>query len=116
MYYALLACMAGQNDTGQQIATHLFLHFLPIIIFNLAFLAIPREQALLATLVATINKMAAWHLQGHACSVCQKRVKRYMKPVRVDQENNKTTSKIRTYPYPLLFASYKVGCHIELHL
>jgi hypothetical protein len=76
--------MAGPNNTGQQIVTHLFLYFLPIIIFNLAFLAIPREEVLLHTLLATIRKTAAWHLQGHACSTHQKRVERYKKPVRVD--------------------------------
>jgi hypothetical protein len=82
--------MAGPNDTGQQIATHLFLHLLQIIIFNLACIAIPRKQASLHTLVGTIHKMAAWCLQGHACTIHQKRVKRYKKPVGVDQENNKT--------------------------
>jgi hypothetical protein len=112
----LLACMAGKNNTGQQIATHLFLHLLPIIIFNLAFRVVPRKQASLHTLVATIHTTAAWHLQEHACNVCQKRVKRYKKPVTVNQENNKTTNKMRAYLVPFLFASHKVDCCIQLHL
>jgi hypothetical protein len=47
MYYVLLACMAGPLDTGQQIATTLYIHLLPIIIFKLTFLAIPRDLSLL---------------------------------------------------------------------
>jgi hypothetical protein len=108
--------MAGPNNTGQQLVTHLFLHLLPNIIFNLAFIAIPRKLALLHTLVATIHKTAAWRLQGHASSVHQKRVKRYKKPVRVNQENNKITSKVRMYLVPFLFTSYKVSCFVESHL
>jgi hypothetical protein len=69
--------MAGPNDTRQYIATHLFLHLHPIIIFNLTFLAVPREHTLLHILVATIHKTAAWHLWGRACSIHQKRVKMY---------------------------------------
>jgi hypothetical protein len=108
--------MTGPNNTGQKIGTHPFLHLLPIIIFNLAFFAIPREQALLHTLVGTIHKTEAWCLQGRACSVHQKRGKRYKKPVRVNQENDKTTNKMRTsYLILFLFASYKVGCCVELH-
>jgi hypothetical protein len=103
MYYALLACAAGPNSTGQQMMTHLFLHILPIIIFYPACIAIAREQALLHTLVATVQKMMAWCLQGRACRVCKKRVKRYKKPVRNDQESNKTMSKERSYLLPFLF-------------
>jgi hypothetical protein len=66
MYYMLLACMAGPNDTGQQIMTHLFLHLLQIIIFNLTLIAIPRKQALIHTLVVTVQKKAAWRLKGRA--------------------------------------------------
>ncbi len=106
--------MAGPNNTGQQIATHFFLHLLPIIIFNLARITILREQALLYTLVGTIHKTAAWHLQGRACSLHQKRVKRYKKPVRVNQENNKKMNIVKTYLLPFLFATYQVGCHVEL--
>jgi hypothetical protein len=83
MYDALLACMAGPNSTGQQMATHLFLHILTIIIFYLACIAIPREQALLHTLVATVQKTMAWLLQGRACGVHMKRLKRYKKPFRI---------------------------------
>ncbi len=62
MYYTLLVYMAGPNNTGQQIVTHLFCHLLPIIIFNLAYLAIPREQASLHTVVV------AFTIQQHGTS------------------------------------------------
>jgi hypothetical protein len=96
--------------------THLFLHLLPIIISKLEFLAITRDPASLQTLATMIHKTAAWCLRGHACSVCQKRVKRYKKPVRDNKENDKTTSKMRMYLFPRLFASHKVGCCNEMHL
>jgi hypothetical protein len=96
--------------------THLFLHILPITIFYLARIVIPREQALLHTLVATVQKTTAWHLQGCAHGVRKKRVKRYKKPVRIDQKSNKTTSKARMYLLPLLFTAFKVGCCFELRL
>ncbi len=66
--------------------------------------------------MTTAHKTTEWCLQGCACSVHQKRVKRYKKPVRIDQENNKTTNKARTYLLPFLFTIVKVGCPIELHL
>jgi hypothetical protein len=97
-------------------ATHLFLHILPIIIFYLVHIAIPREQGLFHTLVAMIQKMTAWLLQGRACIVRKKRVKRYNKPVRINQESNKTTSKARMYYLPFLFTPFKVGCCMELSL
>ncbi len=112
----LLACMAGPSNTGQQTVTHFFLHLLPDIIFNLARITIPREQASLHTLVATDKKTTARCLQGRAHSVHRKRVKRHKKPVRINQESNKTTSKARMYLLPFLFTHFKVDCHIELGL
>jgi hypothetical protein len=50
----LLACMSGPNSTGQQMVTHLFLYILPIIIFYLERIAIPREQPSLHTLVVMV--------------------------------------------------------------
>ncbi len=46
----------------------------------------------------------------------KKRVKRFKKLVRINQESNKTMSKLRTYLLPFLFATFKVGCRVELHL
>jgi hypothetical protein len=66
---------------------------------------IPREQALLHTLVGTVHKTTAWRLQGHAW----KRDKRFKKPVRIDQESNKTMSKSRAYLLSLLFTTFKFG-------
>ncbi len=112
----LLACVAGPNQTGQQIVTHLFLNILPIIILYLTRIAIPRDQALLQTLVVMVQKTMAWHLQGCACGVHKKRVKRCKKPVKINQESNNTTNKARMYLLPFIFAAFKVGCCIELHL
>jgi hypothetical protein len=95
MYHALLACMAGPINTGQHIATHLFLHLNPIIIFKLTFLATPRDPMSLQVLATTISMMVVLHLHVHTCSIQQKRVKRYKKPVRVNQEKDKTASKLR---------------------
>ncbi len=89
----VVSMMAGPI---KQFATLLFLHLLPIIIFKLTFLVIPRDPTSLQTFVTTISKTAAWCLQGHACSACQKQVKRYKKPIRVNQEKDKTASKMRT--------------------
>jgi hypothetical protein len=94
-------------------ATPLFLRILPIIIFYLGRIAIPRKQASLHTLVLSVRKTMAWPLRGRVCGVRKKRVKRYKKPVRSDQESNKTTSKARTYLLPLLFTTFKVGCCVE---
>jgi hypothetical protein len=95
--------------------THLFLNILPIIILYLMRVAIPKDQASLQTLVVTGQKTTVWRLQGRACIVRKERVKRYKKPFRIDQENDKIT-KTRTYLLPFIFAAFKVGCHIALHL
>jgi hypothetical protein len=89
-------------------ANYLFLNILPIIIFYLACNTIPREQASLNTLMAMVQKMTAWHLQWHARGVRKKRVNRFKKQVRSNQESNKTTGKARRYLLPLLFDAFKV--------
>jgi hypothetical protein len=104
------------NRHRTNIATYLFLRLLPVIIFKLTFLAILRNPTLLQTLVNTISKNTAWHLWGHAHSVCCKRVKIYKKPIRVDQETDKIMSKMRRYLLPLIFAAFKVGRCNKLHL
>ncbi len=101
MHYALLACVAGPNQTGQQIATHLFLNILPIIILFLTCIAIPKDQALLQTLVVLVQKTTAWRLQGCACGLCKKRVKRYKKLVKIDQESDR--QQRQEYTFCLLF-------------
>ncbi len=100
MYYMMLACMTGPKSTGQQMATHLFLHILSIIIFYFARITIPREQALLHTLVATVQKTMAWCLQGHACSVCKKRDKRYKKQLESIKKATKLQVKQGRTFYP----------------
>jgi hypothetical protein len=102
MHYALLACVAGPSQTGQQIAAHLFLNILPIIILFLTRIAISKDQALLQTLVVSVQKTTTWHLQGGCvCGLCKKRVKRYKKPVRIDQESDR--QQRQEYTFCLLF-------------
>jgi hypothetical protein len=47
MYHMLVVCMAGPMDTGQEIATYLLLHLIPIVIYQLVFLAVPEDPMLL---------------------------------------------------------------------
>jgi hypothetical protein len=43
MYYMLVACMAGQLDTGQQIATYLLFNSIPLLIYDLVYLVLPED-------------------------------------------------------------------------
>jgi hypothetical protein len=107
MWGTLLVCAAGPLDTGQDISTYLFylfLNFLPTFIVILLHLAYPTKA-----LAMVIGKSAPWRL----CT----RVKRYKIPVRNHQAKDKTSgSTIRTYLFPVLFTTYKVGCRIEIFL
>jgi hypothetical protein len=58
----MLACMAEPIDRGQQIATYLLLHLLPLVIFFLTCHTIPRDPMLLNILAAAISKGAVWRL------------------------------------------------------
>jgi hypothetical protein len=84
---SVLCIVAGPDNTGQQIATHHFLYLLPIIIFNLTFVPIAREQALLHTLL--IHKMAA----GASREVLTAFVKRESKNKRSLSESIKKTTR-----------------------
>ncbi len=107
--------MAGPLDTGQEIDTYLLLHLIPIVIYQLLFLAIPKDPMLLV-------KQAAWCLRGHPCGARPKKTKCFKKPkkklISKDQEIQDTTikSKLPTYLVPALFATLKVGCCIEAKL
>ncbi len=72
--------MAGPLDTGQKIATYLLLHLIPIMIYQLVFLAIPEVPMLLRILANTLVKTAAWRLQGHPHGACPKKTKCFKKP------------------------------------
>jgi hypothetical protein len=54
--------MAGPMDTGQKKSTYLLLHLIPIMIYQLVFLAIPEDPMLLRILAITLIKTAAWRL------------------------------------------------------
>jgi hypothetical protein len=80
MYHKLVACMAGPLDTGQEFATYLLFLLIPIMIYQLVFLAIPKDPMLLHILAKTLVKMTAWCLWGHPCIVCPKKTKCFKKP------------------------------------
>jgi hypothetical protein len=67
-------------DTGQEIATYLLLHLIPIVIYQLAFLAIPKDPMLLRILANTLVKTAAWRLRGHPHGARPKKTKCFKKP------------------------------------
>jgi hypothetical protein len=97
---------------GQEILTYLFFNILPIFITVLLHLAYPTK-----TLATAITKSAPWRLQGKPCTICRTRIKRYKIPVRNHQAKNKTSgATIQTYLFPVLFATYKVGCCVEVFL
>ncbi len=58
----LVPFMAGPMDTGQKKSTYLLLHLIPIMIYQLVFLAIPEDPMLLRILAITLIKTAAWRL------------------------------------------------------
>jgi hypothetical protein len=96
--------MAGPTDTRQQIATYIFIQFLPIIIVMLLFLAYSTMN-----LAKTTSKMAPLHLWGNTHVVYCKRVKKYKKFVREHQNKDKTTNqKLHMYLFQAIFDAFKV--------
>ena len=97
---------------GQEILSYLFFNILPIFITILLHLAYPTK-----TLATAITKSAPWRLRGKPCTICHTRTKRYKIPVRNHQAKNKTSgATIRIYLFPVLFATYKVGCCVKVLL
>ena len=60
MYYMLAMCMAGPLDTGQEIATHLLLHIIPLLIYHLVYLVLPEDPVSFHFLAKTIAQTSAW--------------------------------------------------------
>jgi hypothetical protein len=119
MYHTLVACMAAPLDTGQEFATYLLFLLIPIMIYQLVFLAIPENPTLLRILAKTLVKTTAWRLWGHPCVVCPKKTKGFKKPKKKleDQEIQDTMiKKLPSYLVPAFFAAIKVGCCIEAYL
>jgi hypothetical protein len=88
-------------------------------IYQLIFLAIPKDPMLLRILAKTLVKTTAWRLRGHPCVVCPKKTKCFKKPRKKlkDQEIQDTTiKKLPSYLVPAFFATIKVGCRIEAYL
>jgi hypothetical protein len=65
--------MAGPLDTGQQIATYLYLHIIPLLHHHLLYLALPKDSKSFHILAKTIAKTSAWRLQGHSCNARPKK-------------------------------------------
>jgi hypothetical protein len=114
--------MAGPMDTGQEIATYLLLHLIPIVIYQLVFLAIPQDSMLLRIFANTLVKQTAWRLRGHPHGARPKKTKCFKKPKKKliskkqDIQDMTIKNKLPTYLVPALFATLKVGCCIEAKL
>ena len=79
MYYMLVACMAGPLNTGQDIATYLLLHLIPIVLHHLVHLVLPEDPMSFRILAKTIVETSAWQLWGHPRNACPKRFKCFKK-------------------------------------
>jgi len=114
MYYMLVACMARQLDTGQQIATYLLFHIIPILIYHLVYLVLPEDPMSFCIFAKTIAKTSAWRLRGHPRNARPKRIKCFKKPKKKmvsEAIQDKTIKrKLPSYLMPALFAAFKVGC------
>ena len=113
----LVTCMAGPLDTGQEIATYLLLHFIPLLIYHLLYLVLPQDPTSFHFLAKTIAQTSAWHLRGHPRGARPKIVKCFKKPkkklVSKEIQDKTITKKLPTYLVPSLFAVFKVGCCVE---
>jgi hypothetical protein len=123
MYHKLVGCMAGPLNTGQEFATYLLFLLIPIMIYLLVFLAIPKDPMLLRILAKTLVKTTAWCLWGHPHIVRPKKTKYFKKPRRHYQKWNftqyvhpTTIKNLPSYLVPAFFATIKVGCRIEAYL
>jgi hypothetical protein len=73
--------MARSLETGQEIATHLLFHIIPIAIYQLVFLVLPEDAMSLCILAKTLVKMATWRLRGHPHGAHpKKQIKCFKKP------------------------------------
>ena len=117
----LVACMAGPLDTGQQIATYLFLHIIPLLLYHLVYLVLPEDPMSLRLLKKTIAQTSAWRLRGHPHNArpkrfkCFKKLKKKMVSKEIQDKMIKhiITKKLPSYLMPAFFAAFKVGCCVE---
>ncbi len=87
--------------------TYLFLLLLPTTTYVLCLLAYPTKN-----LIATIQRMAHWRLEGKPRVDQRKRVKRYKTPIKRMQDRAES-QMLQTYLLPAAFAAFKVGCCVE---
>ena len=120
MYYMLVTCMAGPLDTGQQIATYLLLHIIPLLLHHLVYLVLPGDPMSFRLLDKTIAQTSAWRLRGHPHDARPKRFKCFKKPKKKlvsDDIQDKTIKhrikKLPSYLMPAFFAAFKVCCCVE---
>ncbi len=113
----LVACMAGPLNTGQDIATYLLLHLIPIVLYHLVHLVCPKDPMSFRILAKTIAEMSAWQLRGHPHDARPKRFKCFKKQkkkmVSEAIQDKKIKKKLPSYLAPALFAAFKVGCCVE---
>jgi hypothetical protein len=104
--------MAGPLDTWQEIASHLFFHIIPIVLYHLIFLVLPEDPMLFRFL----TKTSTWRFRGHPRGARPKRIKCFkkLKKKLISNMQDKTfNQKLPTYLMPALFAALKVGCCVE---
>ena len=116
----LVTCMAGPLDTGQEIATYLLLHIIPLLLYHLLYLVLPEDPTSFRFLAKTIAQMSAWQLRGHPRGARSKRIKCFKKPKKKLVSEIKDTATIKqklpVYLVPALFTALKVGCRIKAKL
>ncbi len=99
MYYMVVTCMAGPLDTGQQIATYLFLHIIPLLLYHLVYLVLPEDPMSFRLLEKTIAQTSAWRLRGHPHDAHPKRFKCFKKLkkkiVRKEIQDKQSSTRLR---------------------
>jgi len=109
-------------DTGQQIATYLFLHIIPLLLYHLVYLVLPEDPMSFRLLEKTIAQTSAWRLRGHPHDARPKKFKffkKLKKKMVSDEIQDKTikhiviTKKLPSYLMLVFFATFKVGCCVE---
>ncbi len=96
-----------------QFLTYLYVLLLPVIILNLIYLTYPTK-----IMAKVITKSAPWRLRGKPRTIRRTRVKKYKVPETKHQNKTKKPSgaTMRTYLFPALFTTFKVGCQVEVFL
>jgi hypothetical protein len=114
MYHTLVLCMAGPLVTGQEFATYLLSLLIPIMIYQLVFLAIPKDPMLLRILAKTLVKTTAWHLRGHPRIVCPKKTKCFKKQKKRHFQKWNFTQKPPSYLVPAFIAPLRLVVTLKL--